>query len=105
MEKWIYAIAGGAFTLIVSLIGVVWWMLQRQIELRDKFQNDRIELTKEAFEDRLSLVKQEVDRRSSEVDTEVKTIRKRIHELVDRFSAVETGVKYGLFRKRLDDDG
>ena len=93
MEKWFYAIAGGAFAIILSLIGAVWWMMQKQISLRDKYQEDRMKLLKEAF-----------DRRVDSLEEEIKSLRKRAHDLADKLSAVRTYISHVLLGKRLDDD-
>ena len=111
MAEWIYVAIGGAVTLFVSLIGVVWWMLQKQISLRDEFQADRIKLLREMVEERIALEHDVVDRRFSGVDQrfsgvdgEVQILRKRTHDIVEKLIAIRTVVSHGLLGKRFEDD-
>ena len=105
MDKWFYALAGGAFTLIVSLIGVVWWMLQKQISLRDDYQADRIKLLREMVEEKLVMQRSLFDKRFDRLDGEVDILRKRTHDMVEKLISIRTVVSHGLLGKRIDDDG
>ena len=104
MEKWLWAIAGGATTLIVSLIGVVWWMLQKQISLRDEYQADRIRLLRETIEERLALQNSIFERRFNELNSEIGILRKRSHDIIEKLTAIRTVVSHGLLGKRFGDE-
>ena len=104
VDKWLWAIGGGLFTLILSLIATVWWQLQKQIAMRDEYQAQRVQDLRETIDERSQLIREQSDKRLNGIEDEINGMRKRIHDLVDRFSAVETGVKYGLFRKGITDE-